>query len=130
VLSTGTGNRPNQIGDGYPDDQTIDQWLDPNDFERTADLTGTYGNTPRNEFRGPGQFNIDMSLIKRTRFGRVNTEIRIEAFNILNHPQFGQPNGQIGNASVGRITSMLSNPACALCGTTERQIQIAAKATF
>ncbi len=130
VLSTGTGNRPNQIGDGYPADKTIEQWLDPADFERTADLTGTYGNTGRNSLRGPGQFNIDMSLIKNTRFGRVNWELRVEAFNLLNHPQFGLPNSQFGNAAFGRISAMLSNPACHSCGTIERQIQFATKITF
>jgi hypothetical protein len=31
---------------------------------------------------------------------------------------------------VGTISAMLANPACALCGTTERQIQVAAKVTF
>ncbi|HXW07094.1 MAG TPA: carboxypeptidase regulatory-like domain-containing protein [Vicinamibacterales bacterium] len=130
VLSTGTGNRPNRICDGKLENPTIDRWFDTSCFVPPADATGTYGDSGRNILRGPGQFNIDMSLIKRTRFGRINTEIRVEAFNLLNHPQFGQPNGQIGNASVGRITAMLANPACALCGTTERQIQIAAKATF
>jgi hypothetical protein len=130
VLSTGTGNRPNLIGDGYPEEQTIDQWLDPNDFQRTADLTATYGNTPRNAFRGPGQFNIDLSLIKNTRFGRVNWELRVEAFNLLNHPQFDRPNGSFGNAAFGRISAMLSNPACHSCGTIERNIQFATKISF
>jgi hypothetical protein len=51
-----------------------------------------------------------MSLIKYTHFGRFNLELRCEAFNILNHPQFAGPNGQIGNANVGCITAMLSNP--------------------
>ncbi len=35
--------------------------------------------------------NIDASLIKNTRFGHVNTEFRLEAFNVFNHPQFAQP---------------------------------------
>jgi hypothetical protein len=130
VLSTGTGNRPNLIGDGYPEDKTIDQWLDPNDFQRTPDLTATYGDTPRNAFRGPGQFNIDLSLIKNTRFGRVNWELRVEAFNLLNHPQFANPNAQFGNAAFGRISAMLSNPACHSCGTIERNIQFATKISF
>jgi hypothetical protein len=130
VTSTGTGNRPNRICDGKLSNPSIDVWFDTSCFVPPSDITGTYGDSGRNILRGPGQFNIDASLIKRTRIGRFNTEFRIEAFNLLNHPQFGQPNGQIGNASVGRITSMLANPACALCGTTERQIQIAAKATF
>ena len=80
--------------------------------------------------RGPEQFNIDMSLIKNTRFGRFNLELRCEAFNVLNHPQFGQPNRTIGNAAVATITAMLTNPACSTCGTTERNIQFAAKLTF
>jgi hypothetical protein len=132
VASTGTVNRPNRICDGKLDNPTIDRWFDTSCFVPPSDTTGTYGNSGRNILRGPGQFNIDASLIKRTRFGRYNTEIRIEAFNLLNHPQFNAiPNNrQIGNASVGRITTMLPNPACALCGTTERQVQIAAKVTF
>ena len=80
--------------------------------------------------RGPGQFNVDLSLIKLTRFGGVESELRIEAFNLLNHPQFAQPNGQFGSAAFGTITSMLSNPACATCGTTERQVQLGLKLRF
>ncbi|HXE80030.1 MAG TPA: carboxypeptidase-like regulatory domain-containing protein [Vicinamibacterales bacterium] len=131
VQSTGTGNRPNRICDGRLDNPTIDRWFDASCFVPPADTTGTYGNAGRNILRGPGQFNIDASLIKRTRIGRFLTEIRIEAFNVLNHPQFApRPNSTIGNANVGTITSMLPNPACALCGTTERQVQIAGKVSF
>ena len=50
------------------------------------------GDSGRNILRGPKQFNIDFSLIKSTRVGRFNTEFRVEAFNLLNHPQFAQPN--------------------------------------
>ena len=130
VTSTGTGNRPNRICDGRIDNPTIDRWFDTACFVPPADTTGTYGDSGRGILRGPGQFNIDASLIKRTKFGRYLTEVRIEAFNLLNHPQFGNPNTTIGNAAVGTISAMLANPACALCGTTERQVQIAAKVTF
>ena len=57
----------------------------------TTDNTGTYGDAGRNIIRGPGSFNIDASLIKNTKIGHVATEFRIEAFNVLNHPQFAQP---------------------------------------
>jgi hypothetical protein len=130
VQSTGTGNRPNRICDGNLSDPTIDKWFDTSCFAPPTDITGTYGDAGRGIIRGPGSFNIDMSLIKNTRIGKVNTEIRVEAFNILNHPQFANPNTTIGNAAVGTITSMLSSPSCSLCGTTERQIQIAFKARF
>jgi hypothetical protein len=131
VQSTGTGNRPNVVSsDFYPADQSISQWFNPDAWTRVPDTTGTYGTTGRNTVRGPGQFNIDASLIKNTRFGKVDTEFRVEAFNVLNHPQFADPNTTFGNAAFGTITAMLPNPACALCGTTERNIQLSLKVKF
>ena len=130
VQSTGTGNRPNRTCSGRLDNPTIDRWFDAACFVPPSDVTGTYGNSGRGVLRGPGQFNIDASLIKNTRIGRFATEIRIEAFNVLNHPQFGNPNTQIGNAAVGTISTMLSNPSCALCGTIERQVQLGVKVKF
>jgi Carboxypeptidase regulatory-like domain/TonB dependent receptor-like, beta-barrel len=130
VQSTGTGNRPNRICDGSISNPTIDKWFDTSCFAPPSDLTGTYGNAGRNIIRGPGSFNIDASIIKNTKIGRFATEIRIEAFNVLNHPQFGNPNTTIGNAAVGTISSMLTSPSCSTCGTVERQVQIGAKVRF
>ncbi len=133
ILSTtagGTGQRPNVVGNWVLSDPTIAKWFDPGAFQPPADTTGTYGDAGRNIMRGPDQFNIDMSLIKNTHIGRYNVELRCEAFNLLNHPQFQLPNRTVGNAAVATITAMLQNPACALCGTTERNIQFAAKLSF
>jgi hypothetical protein len=130
VLSTGTGNRPNRICDGRLDNPTIDRWFDTSCFVAPSDTTGTYGDSGRGVIRGPGSFNIDASLIKNTKIGRYATEIRIEAFNVLNHPQFGNPNVTVGNAAYGTISSMLSNPSCSLCGTVERQVQLGVKVRF
>jgi hypothetical protein len=80
--------------------------------------------------RGPGDFNVDMSVIKNTKIGHVDTEVRLEAFNVLNHPQFAQPQGQLGNPAFGTISAMLASPSCSLCGTTERQVQLAFKVKF
>jgi hypothetical protein len=134
VLSTGTGNRPNRVGSGIPDNQTIDNWIEPTHFQRVTETTATYGDSGRNIMRGPGQFNIDLSLIKLTKFGKVEHEMRVEAFNVLNHPQFAavpaEAQRQLGNAAFGRIQAMLSNPSCHSCGTTERQIQLSMKLKF
>ena len=130
VLSTGTGNRPNRICDGKLDNPTIDRWFDTSCFVPPTENTGTYGDSGRNIIRGPGSFNIDASLIKNTRIGHVETEFRIEAFNVLNHPQFANPNTTIGNAAAGVISAMLSNPSCSVCGTVERQIQLGVKVRF
>jgi hypothetical protein len=133
ILSTtvgGTGQRPNVVGDWRLDNPTVDKWYEPSAFQPPADNTGTYGDAGRNIMRGPDQFNIDMSLIKNTRIGRYNVELRCEAFNVLNHPQFQNPQRSVTAANAAQITAMLQNPACALCGTTERNIQFAAKLTF
>ncbi len=130
VQSTGTGNRPDRIADGKLDNPTIERWFDTSAFRSPADVTGTYGDSGRNILGGPGQFNIDFSVIKATRIANLDTELRVEAFNLLNHPQFAQPNGNLGNPLFGQITAMLPNPSCALCGTTERNIQLAVKVRF
>jgi hypothetical protein len=135
VRSTGTGNRPNQICGGELSNPTVEKWFDTSCFVSPADTTATYGDTARNSMRGPGQFNIDASLIKNTRFGRFNAELRIEAFNVLNHAQFANPGvgnsgAQLGTGAFGQIGQMLSSPSCSLCGSTERQVQIGVKVRF
>jgi len=131
MLSTGIGiNRPNTICDPTLDNPTIDRWFNTACFQQVPDTTGTFGNTSRNSVRGPGAFNIDFSLIKSTTIGRIGSELRLEAFNVLNHPQFANPNGQLGNPAFGTISAMLASPSCATCGTTERQIQLAVKLKF
>jgi hypothetical protein len=131
MLSTGiTNNRPNTICDPASSSPTITQWFNTSCFQQVADTTATFGNTGRNTVRGPGQFNIDASLIKNTKIGPVGSEVRLEVFNVLNHPQFANPNGQLGNSAFGTISAMLASPSCALCGTTERQMQVAVKLKF
>ncbi len=130
VQSTGTGNRPNRVCDGKLANPTIDKWFDLSCFVATTENTATYGDAGRNIIRGPGSFNIDASLIKNTKIGRFATEFRVEAFNILNHPQFANPNTTIGNAAAGVISAMLSNPSCSVCGTVERNVQIGVKVRF
>jgi hypothetical protein len=131
MQSTGIGNnRPNLVDGktGASADPTIDQWFDPTAFTRT-EPTGTFGSIGRNTLRGPGLFNIDLSLVKNTRIGKLDTELRIEAFNVLNHPQFGPPARVFGNTNFGQITST-ANPTCQTCGTSERQVQLGVKVRF
>ena len=59
----------------------------------------------------------------------MDSELRLETFNVLNHNQFANPNGQLGNAAFGTISALTSGP-CGTCGTSERQIQLAFKVKF
>ncbi len=124
VQSTGTGNRPNRIASGKLDNPTVDRWFDTSAFVPTTDITGTYGNSGRNILRAPGQANIDLSLVKVTRFHeRFEHQLKFEFFNAFNHPQFAAPGNTIGTGTVGQITSLLF-------GSTPRQIQVAMKFSF
>ena len=67
---------------------------------------GRFGNFGRNVFHGPGDINFDVTLMKRTRIGENKTiEFRSEFFNIFNHANFNNPNGNIGSANFGRVTT-------------------------
>lgn len=69
-------------------------------------VAGTLGNLAPNFWSGPGAMRLDVNLIKRIRVGeRKNVELRADAINLTNTPQFGTPNGDINSLSFGRITS-------------------------
>jgi hypothetical protein len=67
---------------------------------------GRFGSLGRNVFHGPGDIIFDFTMMKRTRVGENKIlEFRSEFFNIFNHANFGNPNGNIGNVNFGRITT-------------------------
>ncbi len=76
---------------------------------------GTFGDLPRNEFHGPGYWNVDASLFKRFNIrGDNRLELRVEAQNVLNHVNHNNPDSNIGvpgnnNANAGFITSTAPN---------------------
>jgi hypothetical protein len=108
-------NRVDLIGD--PDGpQTRDQWFNSaaigdagSAFGRPA--AGTFGNLPRNHLRGPGYWRVDASLFKLFDFADARAlEVRIEAVNLFNHVNLGNPDSEIGvpgnpNPNAGRINS-------------------------
>lgn len=115
--------RPDRVGSGKVEDPSVDRWFAVEDFKPTTEPTATFGNSGRNILRGPRQFTIDAALAKLTRLGRAETELRIEAFNLLNHPVFANPASTIGAANAGTISSLMPF-------TPMRQLQFAFKARF
>lgn len=97
----------------------------PNAFANpTAALAAFTGPTGfnigrRNNFRGPGYFNMDLGLGKTfpIQEGRVNLKFRCDAFNAFNHPNFSIPTmtggGDITEANgipFGTISSTVVQP--------------------
>ena len=65
-----------------------EQWYDPSIFAQPGNA---WGNTGRNAFRAPSNYNLDASLFRVIPFGHYRLEIRVESQNSLNHPQWGAP---------------------------------------
>ena len=60
----------------------------------------------RNTLTGPGTAQVDFSAIKNFSIvERLTGQFRAEAFNIINHPNFGNPANNIASANVGQISS-------------------------
>jgi hypothetical protein len=100
--NTGQSDRPNVVGDWQLEDPTVLQWFNTAAF--VANDRYTLGNASRNLLRGPGTFNVDLSLRKAFTFTRrLRGEVRFESFNATNRPPLGSPNTQVGNPNFGRI---------------------------
>ena len=98
-LATGEANR------GY---------LNPNAFALN-NVIGTFGNTGRNAFRGIPSYQFDAQVSRIFPIHEsLAMDFRLEAFNMLNHPNFSNPSasnpassnstfGQISGSSAARI---------------------------
>jgi hypothetical protein len=130
---TGSSNpRPNVVAGCQTQVGTPNQWFNPACFSLPA--LGTLGNAGRNSIMGPGLAQVDIALIKDTRVRKISEAFRIqfraEAFNLFNHPQFGQPGNSMfssttgtPNPSAGVITTLAGN-------TAARQLQFGLKFLF
>jgi hypothetical protein len=111
----GTFNTTGKIGASGP-------WFDTTAF---AQPTGVrFGNTGRNQFYGPGGYNLDFSVFRSFPVGGTRRlEYRFQAGNLLNHPVYGNPNGSFTSGTFGQITGVSGS-------YPERQIQMGLRFSF
>lgn len=99
---------------------------------------GAFGNSSRNEFRGPGYTDMDLSLMKYTNIPhteRMRLGIGAQAYNVFNHPNFATPINNMSSTAFGRILSAVGPPTSVLGSflggdASPRLLQITAKLTF
>jgi hypothetical protein len=98
-------------------------WFNPSSFASPAPLT--FGNTGINIFNGPGFYDLDFSLFKTIDINeRVRLQLRGEAFNSTNTPEYGNPGTSITSSTFGRVTGYCGNS----CGA--RDLQLGVKVLF
>ena len=89
VLINFAGDKPEPVGSVGSGTET---YYDKSLFSQPTGLGYKgFGNSKRNQFRRPNVWNVDMSLFKSFQVGRVRPEIRIEAANVFNHPNWSNP---------------------------------------
>jgi hypothetical protein len=88
---------------GQLDNPSPTRWFDSTAYSVPA--AGTQGTAGRNTVRGPGTQQVNFSLSKRFPIGHARAEFRAEIFNLLNHDNFGGPDSNISNVTVGTITT-------------------------
>jgi hypothetical protein len=89
------------------------------------------GNAGRNTLTGPGLVNFDMSLYKNTYIRRIsetfNVQLRLEVFNIFNHPNFRPPAAAQAQLYTQAFAPNLAAGQLTLTSTASRQAQVAVK---
>jgi hypothetical protein len=94
-----------ETGNYYFDPTSFSESGFPTDAQAVADpAVRTYGTLPRNYFRGPGQFNIDLAFSKVTPItDQTRLEFRADFFNLINNAQFYTPNTNISDQNFGKM---------------------------
>ena len=88
VGGTQTINVQGEPAGGFGKAGPDEQWYDPSVFSQPAN---EWGNSGRNSFRGPSNWNVDASLFRVVPIGTRRLELRVESQNAMNHTQWGNP---------------------------------------
>ena len=113
-------------GDLAWDSQNLNNSFNRSAFNTVAaqqlDRNRRFFNTRFSSYRAAGVNNVDASVIKNVPITeRVRFQLRGEAFNLINRPQFNGPNLSPADANFARITSQAN---------LNRAIQLAARVVF
>jgi hypothetical protein len=114
---TGTFSETGKIG-------STGAWFDTAAFTQPTGVR--FGNTGRNQFYGPGGYNLDFSVFRTFPIGGTRRlELRVQAANVLNHAVFANPQGNITSGTFGQITGIGGGGSY-----PERMIQLGLRFSF
>ena len=135
LLAGGSGQTPDQVKDTiatYPNalkrtppsgaDPTLYRYFDTTAFAPVT--TARFGNAARDNFVGPNFWEVDAGLFRTINLtGSAKLQLRAEAINLLNHPNFSNPGSDISNSGAfGYITSTT--------GTGSRNVRFGVRLSF
>ena len=102
---------------------TASTWFDTSAFAPVT--TASFGNASRNSLRGPGDADLDLGLARTFNITEMfHLELRGEAFNLTNTPNFAVPASNVSSSSFGHITSTFGSAA------DQRILRVSARLNF
>ena len=119
------------IGTHNPRATATHQYFDTASF--SPEPLGTFGNTTRNFFHGPGYDYTNLSITKNIHFTSNTTryvQLRLEGFNVFNHANFSGPSGTFTSPTFGQVTSVKQTADVNSDPSPGRAIQLAGKFYF
>jgi hypothetical protein len=96
----------------------------------------SFSSQVRNQYRGPHYFDMDMALFKTFDIReKMKIGVGAQAFNVFNHPNFGLPDGGLGDSTFGQISGMTGTPTSPYGNflgfdSSVRVVQLSAKLQF
>lgn len=95
---------------------TKNLWFDTSKFSQPSGPV--LGNVGKNVYSGPGSVTFDAAAFRTFRIHEsINLQFRVDAFNVLNHPVFNNPDTNLTDSNFGKITSAGSARTLQLAGT-------------
>jgi hypothetical protein len=110
VAGTGIqGNRINQVLENPYGEKTLTNYLNPAAFAYPA--AGVLGNMKPRSIQGPGFWTVDLALTRSIGLTEGSTlELRLEAFNLLNNFNWGNPITNYDSGTFGQINTIGGDP--------------------
>jgi len=121
-VSTGLGAYANVVGNPKvpSGEQTLDRWFNTAAFTQPPPFTFGTGTRTYPDVRGPKIRRLDLLASRVQKVGPSTVEVRVEAQNVLNLPQFGEPVSSLTDGNFGRI----------ITGGGERRLQLGVRLGF
>ncbi len=118
-LTSVNADRPNVVGNWQVSNPTLSQFFNVSAFAKSP--VGTYGNAGKAIIPGRANWNLDMAVWRSFPIAEAKKiDFRAEAFNAINHVQYGNPNTALNAGTFGQTTTA-ANP---------RIMQLALRLTF
>ena len=127
----GSTQTANQVGPvSYPHGINVGSpWFSTSSFAQPVGVA--FGSVGRNNMFGPALFALNLSLFKHFKFTeRFDLELRGEAFQATNTPQFSNPQASLTSATFGYVTGTVGSGSGVNGVGGGRAVQLGAKVTF